>query len=159
MDYNPTNKNALPQEDSMTKILEIAQNILTTFNIADIETAAADIEMLNSPSPEEQYIIYLSAALARANTMLDARKQDVFADVLNLTTKGRVERAVTSYDKAYLLGLRLSLESIAELASELILRAKRFGVDAPDAWLDISKMRIEIKGEDIPTVSRTRASL
>jgi predicted GTPase len=146
----------------MSKILEIAKTLISVAELeelANLELAASEIEMLQAPSVEEQYIVYLSAALTRMNNMIDKNKKDVFADILNIQTRARVERAIVAYDKAFLLNLQLSLESVAELASELIMIAKRFKVPPPNAWVDVSKMRIDLKGEDLPTVSRQRPAI
>lgn len=146
----------------MSKILEIAKTLISVAELeelANLELAASEIEMLQAPSVEEQYIVYLSAALTRMNNMIDKNKKDVFADILNIQTRARVERAIVAYDKSFLLNLQLSLESVAELASELIMIAKRFKVPPPNAWVDVSKMRIDLKGEDLPTVSRQRPAI
>jgi len=138
----------------MSRILEIAKDLLEA-----AEIAAADIEMLEPPTIEEQYIMYLGAAISRANKFLDRRKSEIFASVLNLQTMGRVQHATEAYDKVYLLSLGLSLESTSELASELIVLANKYKIPVPRSWTEVSRMNIDLKGEDVPIASRQRPSI
>lgn len=140
----------------MSKILEIAKNLIGNLQDQAIEEAAGDIEVLDPLSIEEQYILYLSAALTRANKVLDKNKETVFAQVLDLNSRARVERAVGAYDKPYLLSLGLSLEATSELARNLIDTAERFKVSPPRAWKEVAMLNIDLKGEDLPMVSRKR---
>ncbi len=135
----------------MSKILEAARDIL-----ASVEVAADNIDVLEAPSVEEQYIAYLYAELTRANKLLDVNKTRIFADALNLTTKGRIEKAAAVYDKQYFLTLGLSLASTAELADELISLAKDNGVQIPKVWNDISGLNIELSNPKVSLLNRKK---
>ena len=139
----------------MSKILEFANMIMrSVIEVAEVEVVA------NEPaSAEEEYITYLTACLIRSDKILDQNKQKVFNSVLNLPTRGRVERAIVAYDKHFLLSQNLSLDSTSELAKALIEVAKRFKVAAPRDWVEMSRMDIELLNSPIVVNTRKKISL
>ena len=144
----------------MAKITEIAKMIAASVDKTDeldsmvLEVAAEEEEAVE-PTVNEQMMAYQMAQLLRANTFLDKKKDAVFSDVLDLRTRGMVERAINSYDIDFLLGLGLSIETTAELAKSLIVIAKRHKVTIPNDWINVAKMNIDIETEEEVAPRRT----
>lgn len=106
------------------------------------ETAADDFDPLDEDvfvsDSFENLIDYYEAVIIRSNDLLDRKKMDVYSDVLNITTRGKMERAIGAYDKDYLMSLGLSLEATADLAEQLIILAVRWKCAIPDDWKTVA---------------------
>lgn len=118
---------------------------------AEISAAENEDDKDNSANEAENFtdamtslITYYEAVIARTNSILDRNKRSVFIDVLNLNTRGEVERAMLSYTTAYLFGLNLSMESTAELAQNLIYCAKKYGLPIPKDWNDVARSNANV---------------
>lgn len=116
--------------------------------VSQIETAApeaGETEILEYHQDVIEGVInYYEGLMDRANAMLDKNKEKVFVDVLSLTTRGQVERAMRAYSKSYLLSLAISIEATSELAKELILLAKKYKLEAPKDWIDVAEFNTSI---------------
>ena len=77
--------------------------------------------------------------LARANFLLDLNAETVSASVLNLQSNAAVLRACTAYDRYYLLSLKVSLDTLRSIASDLIELANNYKIVPPTAWIELSK--------------------
>lgn len=109
-------------------------------------SAADDTEEDNSANEADNYtdamtslVTYYEAVITRANEIMDREKTSIFLDVLNLNTRGEVERAMLAYNTAYLFSLNLSMESTAELAQNLITYAKKYKLPIPKDWFDVAR--------------------
>lgn len=142
----------------MTKILEIAKELIAS---GAVETAdEVEVVINETMTSEEQLIVYLNAVVNRSNKILDAKnKQRIFTDVLSLNTRGDVERALTAYDRQYLLQLPLSLDSVVELAKELISLAASYGISPPKAWKNIAKYDVGITYSTVNLMNRKKAGI
>lgn len=109
-------------------------------------SAVDDTEEDNSANEADNYtdamtslVTYYEAVITRANEIMDREKTSIFLDVLNLNTRGEVERAMLAYNTAYLFSLNLSMESTAELAQNLITYAKKYKLPIPKDWFDVAR--------------------
>lgn len=109
-------------------------------------SAADDTEEDNSANEADNYtdamtslVTYYEAVITRANEIMDREKTSIFLDVLNLNTRGEVERAMLAYNTAYLFSLNLSMETTAELAQNLITYAKKYKLPIPKDWFDVAR--------------------
>lgn len=127
----------------MPNISEITKEILAS--IPEIAAETDEYDLSNFSSASDQLADYYRAQIIRANLFLDRHKDRVFNDVLNLSTRGQVERAIESYDTIYLLSLGLSLDSTSELAQRLIRIAKQYPVNIPESWLKLSGMDFNLE--------------
>lgn len=116
--------------------------------ISSIEKAAPDdsedSELHYYQDVIEGVINYYEGVLNRANDLLDRNKNKIFIDVLDLNTRGEMERAMRAYSKAYLLALPISVEATSELAKELIQMCKPYKLDPPKDWIDVAKFDTDI---------------
>jgi len=92
----------------------------------------------------EGVINYYEGVLNRANDIVDRNKNKIFRDVLDLNTRGEMERAMRAYTKSYLLCLPISIEATSELAKELIQMCKVYKIDPPKDWEDVAKFNTDI---------------
>lgn len=92
----------------------------------------------------EGVINYYEGVLNRANAIIDRNKNKIFIDVLDLNTRGEVERAMRAYTKTYLLGLPISVEATSELAQSLIQICKTYKLDPPRDWVDVAQFNTDI---------------
>lgn len=86
----------------------------------------------------------LLLTLHRANRLLDRRKDMIFAQHLNITTRGEAERALVAYGQSYMMKLPLSLDAIQELSQGLVDVLRRFKVPASEALTNLSKGQFEL---------------
>ncbi len=110
---------------------------------------AADEQFLGEDHHElddkDLLVQYYELSMQRANAILDRNKDRYFNEVLNLTNRGDMERALRTYDRSYLLSLPLSLESIGELAKSLIQMSYRYKTQPSSAWKDVAAMNIDME--------------
>lgn len=115
--------------------------------LKSIETAADGSEEENLEYYQdviEGVINYYEGVINRANTIIDKNKNRIFNDVLNLSTRGEVERAIRAYTKSYLLGLPISVEATSELAQSLMQICKQYKIDPPKDWMDVAQFNTNI---------------
>lgn len=126
----------------------MSNDLLKLINKALLAVETAKEEDLNEvkyfADAASSLISYYEAVLDRANKILDRDKVNIFIDVLNLRTRGEVERAMLAYDMDYLLSLNLSVEATAELTQNLIQIAKRFNLPVPSVWKEVAKSNSDI---------------
>lgn len=115
---------------------EAIQNVLTAAEIAADEGAEKPLVYVDAMT---SLMSYYEGVIARADKIMDRKKEKVYNDTLALNTRGEMERAMTAYTVDYLLGLDLSLEATSELALQLIELIKRYNLPAPQAWIDVAK--------------------
>ncbi len=139
----------------MPSILDIAKELVAVVETAD----EVEVVINDSMTSEEQLIVYLNAVINRSNKILDKNRERVFSDVLSLNTRGEAERALTAYNRHYLLSLPLSLDTIVELAQELILLVQRYGIDPPKDWTRIAKFDVGITYSTINLINRKKAGI
>lgn len=103
--------------------------------------------------PQDSLLDYLKAALVRADTFLDRRRDQVFFEVLTIPDKTTAQRVVVAYDVEYLMGLGLSLDATIELTRELIGVMTSMNVSYPATW-DKLAQGILVGGEPQQVVER-----
>lgn len=120
-----------------TKIIQLAVKL-------NKETAA--LEMGDDPTTDNVLM-----ELYRANKILDKKKQDIFFNHLTIGTKGIATRAISAYDEEYLLQLPISLESIQELAQQLISAVEKFKLSPSPAWTRLASgiFKLEVQDADL----------
>lgn len=140
-------------------IIKIARELVATASVIEVAEDETEIVVDESMTAEEQLIVYLNAVILRSDKILDKNKARVFSDVLNLNTRGEMERALLSYNKHFLLSLPLSLDSIVELTKELISLAAKFKVDPSKDWNNISKYDVGMVKSSINLINRKKAGI
>jgi len=134
-----------------TNLFDTIRNLAASVELAADEDSVLDEDVYVSDSYQNLFDYYESVII-RANEILDRKKLDVYSDVLNIATRGQMERATLAYDKEYLMGLGLSLEATAELAEQLIIAAVRWKCSIPEDWrtvagsndlLDLAKKKLK----------------
>lgn len=103
-----------------------------------------EVDISNYDDAFSNILRYYEGVIQRQDKILDRKKLSVFSDVLNLTTRGQVERALTSFNYSYLLGLNLSLEATSELAENLIQLANKYKLPIPEAWSNAASYKNDI---------------
>lgn len=136
--------NAHPNKlfETIRKLAESASKIPipSPVEIAADDDIILDEDVFVSDSYQNLFDYY-EAVIIRQNEFLDRKKMDVFSDVLNLTTRGQMERATTAYSKDYLMSLGLSLEATSDLAQQLIILAVRWKCAIPEDWRTVAGSR------------------
>lgn len=138
----------------MLSIIDIARELVAVEVADEVEVVIND-----AMTGEEQLIVYLNAVINRGNKILDKNRDRVFTDVLSLNTRGDVERALTAYNRHYLLSLPLSLDSIVELTKDLISIAGRYGIEPPKTWKNIAKFDVGITYSTVNLINRKKAGI
>lgn len=118
-------------------LFETVRKLAASVELAADEDMVLDEDVYVSDSFQNLFDYYESVII-RANELLDRKRLDVFSDVLNLTTRGQMERAIAAYSKDYLMGLGLSLEATSDLAEQLIILAVRWKCAIPEDWKTVA---------------------
>lgn len=126
----------------MSDLFERVKNLLSSIENAAAIDEEGSLEYYQDVI--ESVINYYEGVLNRANNILDKNNNRIFNDVLNLSTRGDIERAMRAYTKSYLLGLPISVEATSELAKSLIQLCKTFKVEPPRDWVDVAKFNTDI---------------
>lgn len=123
------------------------------------ETAAV-MEMGDDPATDN-----ILMELWRANKKLDVNKDKIFFDHLSIGSKATAQRALQSYDEAYLLQLNMSLASVQELAKQLISLVKLYKLTPTPAWeriaggtFNLAVMDSDLEDDDDDQVDSERVS-
>lgn len=138
----------------MTKLRDRIMSNLETAGVhkpvfAQVSAPFMHIEEASFPSlGESPATDNLLLALHRADRILDMRRDKIFAEHLNITSRGEAERAVLAYGQSYMMKLRLSLSAIQDLVKELTDTCNRFKVPPSDAWINMSKGIFELAMTD-----------
>lgn len=140
-------------------IIAIAKELVASVGAVEIAEEETEIVVNESMTGEEQLIVYLNAVILRSDKILDKNKPRIFSDVLSLNTRGDVERALTAYNKHFLLSLPLSLDTIVELTKELITLAAKYQIDPPKDWKNISKYDVGMVKSSINLINRKKAGI
>lgn len=109
-----------------------------------LETAGFDEE---DTSPNVDFTSQI-AELARANALLDKKKNQISLDIISsLTGKTACEKAAESYTVDFWLTLPLSWPSVLELMQEVTLILKRYKTSIPQSWITLGDFDISTLDE------------